>query len=290
MKRRSIGAGNLLFDVFVYLVMFFVLFCCLVPFLYMLAVSFSGRKPLVNGEVFLWPKEFTLDSYKQIFTYPNFFRAYGNTFLYAIAGAAIALVMTSLMAYPLSKKNLWGNRFFTKMVVVTMFFSGGLIPNYLLINTLRLAGTRFAILIPFAINSFNLIILINFFRSIPEEIEEAALIDGLGYFSILWRIVMPLSTAAVATIGLYYAVFFWNDWFNSLLYLRSDQYPVMMILRNIVNGTMVIGTGEGASEKTTIAISIKSAVIITSTVPIVVVYPFLQRFFVKGITIGGVKG
>ena len=101
---------------------------------------------------------------------------------------------------------------------------------------------------------------------------------------------MPLSTAAVATIGLYYAVFFWNDWFNSLLYLRSDQYPVMMILRNIVNGTMVIGTGEGASEKTTIAISIKSAVIITSTVPIVVVYPFLQRFFVKGITIGGVKG
>ena len=127
-------------------------------------------------------------------------------------------------------------------------------------------------------------------RSIPEEIEEAALIDGLGYFSILWRIVMPLSTAAVATIGLYYAVFFWNDWFNSLLYLRSDQYPVMMILRNIVNGTMVIGTGEGASEKTTIAISIKSAVIITSTVPIVVVYPFLQRFFVKGITIGGVKG
>ena len=290
MKRRSIGAGNLLFDVFVYMVMFFVLFCCLVPFLYMLAVSFSGRKPLVNGEVFLWPKEFTLDSYKQIFTYPNFFRAYGNTFLYAIAGTAIALVMTSLMAYPLSKKNLWGNRFFTKMVVVTMFFSGGLIPNYLLINTLRLAGTRFAILIPFAINSFNLIILINFFRSIPEEIEEAALIDGLGYFSILWRIVMPLSTAAVATIGLYYAVFFWNDWFNSLLYLRSDQYPVMMILRNIVNGTMVIGTGEGASEKTTIAISIKSAVIITSTVPIVVVYPFLQRFFVKGITIGGVKG
>ena len=290
MKRRSIGAGNLLFDVFVYLVMFFVLFCCLVPFLYMLAVSFSGRKPLVNGEVFLWPKEFTLDSYKQIFTYPNFFRAYGNTFLYAIAGTAIALVMTSLMAYPLSKKNLWGNRFFTKMVVVTMFFSGGLIPNYLLINTLRLAGTRFAILIPFAINSFNLIILINFFRSIPEEIEEAALIDGLGYFSILWRIVMPLSTAAVATIGLYYAVFFWNDWFNSLLYLRSDQYPVMMILRNIVNGTMVIGTGEGASEKTTIAISIKSAVIITSTVPIVVVYPFLQRFFVKGVMIGSVKG
>ena len=120
--------------------------------------------------------------------------------------------------------------------------------------------------------------------------EEAALIDGLGYFGILRRIVLPLSTAAIATIGLYYAVFFWNDWFNSLIYLKSDQYPVMMFLRNIVNGTMVIGTGSGSAEKTTIAISVKSAVIITSTVPIIVIYPFLQKFFVKGLTIGGVKG
>ena len=167
------------------------------------------------------------------------------------------------------------------MVVVTMFFSGGLIPNYLLLNSLHLVGTRAAMLMPFAINSFNLIILINFFRSIPNEIEEAALIDGLGYFGILRRI---------ATIGLYYAVFFWNDWFNSLIYLKSDQYPVMMFLRNIVNGTMVIGTGSGSAEKTTIAISVKSAVIITSTVPIIVIYPFLQKFFVKGLTIGGVKG
>lgn len=289
-KKYYFTVGNVVFDAFVYLVMFFVLFCCLVPFLYMLAVSFSGRKPLINGEVFLWPKDFTLDSYKQIINYPNFFRSYGNTFIYAIGGTVIALTMTSLIAYPLSKPFLKGNKFFTKMVVLTMFFSGGLIPNYLLINKLHLAGTRFAMLLPFAINSFNLIILINFFKGIPSEIEEAALIDGLGYFGILHRIVLPLSTAAVATIGLYYAVFFWNDWFNSLLYLSSDQYPVMMLLRNIVNGTMVIGTGENASEKSTIAISIKSAVIITSTIPIIVVYPFLQRFFVKGITIGGVKG
>lgn len=220
---------------------------------------------------------------------PQWFRPV-YTFLYAVGGTAIALIMTSLMAYPLSKTFLWGNKFFTKMVVVTMFFSGGLIPNYLLLNSLHLVGTRAAMLMPFAINSFNLIILINFFRSIPNEIEEAALIDGLGYFGILRRIVLPLSTAAIATIGLYYAVFFWNDWFNSLIYLKSDQYPVMMFLRNIVNGTMVIGTGSGSAEKTTIAISVKSAVIITSTVPIIVIYPFLQKFFVKGLTIGGVKG
>ncbi|WP_288694054.1 carbohydrate ABC transporter permease [uncultured Ruthenibacterium sp.] len=290
MQKRYHTLENIIFDAIVYLVMAFVLICCLVPFIYMLAVSFSGTKPLINGEVFLWPKDFTLDSYKQIFTYPNFFKAYGNTFLYAVGGTAIALIMTSLMAYPLSKTFLWGNKFFTKMVVVTMFFSGGLIPNYLLLNSLHLVGTRAAKLMPFAINSFNLIILINFFRSIPNEIEEAALIDGLGYFGILRRIVLPLSTAAIATIGLYYAVFFWNDWFNSLIYLKSDQYPVMMFLRNIVNGTMVIGTGSGSAEKTTIAISVKSAVIITSTVPIIVIYPFLQKFFVKGLTIGGVKG
>lgn len=290
MQKRYHTLENIIFDAIVYLVMAFVLICCLVPFIYMLAVSFSGTKPLINGEVFLWPKDFTLDSYKQIFTYPNFFKAYGNTFLYAVGGTAIALIMTSLMAYPLSKTFLWGNKFFTKMVVVTMFFSGGLIPNYLLLNSLHLVATRAAMLMPFAINSFNLIILINFFRSIPNEIEEAALIDGLGYFGILRRIVLPLSTAAIATIGLYYAVFFWNDWFNSLIYLKSDQYPVMMFLRNIVNGTMVIGTGSGSAEKTTIAISVKSAVIITSTVPIIVIYPFLQKFFVKGLTIGGVKG
>jgi len=247
MQKRYHTLENIIFDAIVYLVMAFVLICCLVPFIYMLAVSFSGTKPLINGEVFLWPKDFTLDSYKQIFTYPNFFKAYGNTFLYAVGGTAIALIMTSLMAYPLSKTFLWGNKFFTKMVVVTMFFSGGLIPNYLLLNSLHLVGTRAAMLMPFAINSFNLIILINFFRSIPNEIEEAALIDGLGYFGILRRIVLPLSTAAIA-----YAVFFWNDWFNSLIYLKSDQYPVMMFLRNIVNGTMVIGTGSGSAEKTTI--------------------------------------
>lgn len=172
-----------------------------------------------------------------------------------------------------------------------MFFSGGLIPNYLLISALHLTGTRLAILIPFAINQFNLIILINFFKGLPSEIEDAALIDGIDYIKILPLIILPLSTAAIATIGLYYAVFFWNDWFNGLIYLNSAQYPVMLFLRNIVNGTMVIGESSSASTDTaTLSISIKSAVIITSTLPIIVLYPFLQRYFVKGLTVGSVKG
>lgn len=290
MKKRYLTAENIIFDTIVYIVMIFVLVVCLVPFLYMIAVSFSGSKAIINNEVFLWPKDFTFESYKTIFNYPNFFQAYGNTFIYAFGGTAIALVMTSLFAYPLSKPFLWGNKFFTKMVVLTMFFSGGLIPTYLVYTSLGIVGTRAAMLMPFSISSFNLIILINFFKGLPVEIEEAALIDGLGYFGILRRIVLPLSTAGIATIGLYYAVFFWNDWFNALIYLKGSQYPVMLFLRNIVNGTMAIADGVGASEKSSMAISLKASVIITSTVPIITLYPFLQKFFVKGLTIGGVKG
>ena len=151
-------------------------------------------------------------------------------------------------------------------------------------------GTRWAMLLPFAINPFNLIILINFFRSLPGEIEEAALIDGLGYFGILRQIILPLSTASLATIGLYYAVFFWNDWFNGLIYLNSRQYPVMLFLRNIVIGTSMVGDGAGSADRSSIAISIKSAVIIISTLPIIILYPILQRFFIAGLTVGSVKG
>jgi putative aldouronate transport system permease protein len=177
-----------------------------------------------------------------------------------------------------------------KMVVFTMFFSGGLIPGYLLISNLHLTGTPWAILLPFAISPFNLIIFISFFKALPPEIEDAALIDGLGYMGILVRIVLPLSTAAIATIGLYYAVFFWNDWFNALIYLRSRQYPVMLFLRNIVNGTLMVGEGAGSAESQNLGISIKAAVIIISTLPIIILYPMLQRFFIAGLTVGSVKG
>jgi putative aldouronate transport system permease protein len=151
-------------------------------------------------------------------------------------------------------------------------------------------GTVWAIILPMAINTFNLIVLINFFKTIPTELEEAALIDGMGYFGIMRHIFIPLSIPALATITLYYAVYFWNDWFNALIYLKSDQYPVMMILRNLVNGTMQMDTGNTATERSTVSIALKSAVIITSSVPIIVLYPFLSKYFVKGLTIGGVKG
>lgn len=281
---------NLFFDTIVFLMVLLVLAVCLIPFIYILSASLSGSKPLTNGEVFLWPKEFTLNAYFKIFEYPNFLRAYGNTIYYTVAGTAISMVMTCLMAFPLAHSKLKGHSFFMKLVIVTMFFSGGLIPKYLLMNSLKLVGTVWAIILPTAINTFNLIVLINFFKTIPTELEEAALIDGMGYFGILRNIFIPLSIPAMATICLYYAVYFWNDWFNALIYLKSEQYPVMMILRNLVNGTMQMDSGNTATERSTVSIALKSAVIITSSVPIVVLYPFLSKYFVKGLTIGGVKG
>ncbi|MDR3248839.1 MAG: carbohydrate ABC transporter permease [Treponema sp.] len=278
------------FDFLINVIMALALLICIIPFLYMFAISFSGVQAIINNRVTLWPVDFNTVAYKQIFDYPNFFIAYRNTLFYTSCGTLIALTMTVLFGYPLSKPFLRGNSFFLKLVVFSMFFSGGLIPTYLLISSMRLTNTPFALLLPFAISPFNLIILISFFKGVPHEIEEAALIDGLGHYGILLRIVLPLSTAALATIGLYYAVFFWNDWFNSLIYLRSSQYPVMLFLRNIVNGTMTVGEGSGAADRTSIGIAIKAAVIMVSTLPIIILYPLLQRFFIAGLTVGSVKG
>jgi putative aldouronate transport system permease protein len=277
-------------DMLIYAVMFFVILICFVPFLYMLAISLSSPNAIINNEVTLLPVGLNFEAYLQIFNYPNFFRAYGNTIFYTVGGTLISLFLSSLFAYAMSKRFLVGHKIVMKLIVFSMFFSGGLIPTYLLISNLHLTGTVWAMLLPFAINQFNLIILINFFRAIPSEIEEAAIIDGLNYFGILRRVILPLSTPALATIGLYTAVFFWNDWFNGLIYLNTDQYPVMLFLRNIVNGTTMVGDGAGAADKSTIAMSIKSAVIITSTLPIIILYPMLQRFFVAGLTVGSVKG
>ncbi|GAB1484177.1 carbohydrate ABC transporter permease [Treponema sp.] len=289
MSERMRRSENRLLDAAIYLIMSIALLSCLVPFVYMFALSLSDPVAIINRKVSFWPVGLTFDAYKQILSYPNFFRAYGNTLFYTVGGTLIALTMTNLFAFPLSKSYLRGQGFIMKLVVFSMYFAGGLIPNYLLVSYLRLTNTVWAMLIPFAVNQFNLILLINFFRGIPRELEEAALIDGLGYFGILTKIVLPVSTAALATIGLYTAVFFWNDWFNGLIYLRTDQYPVMLFLRNIVNGTSTMGDSAGSADKSTIAISIKTAVIITSTLPIIVLYPFLQKYFVKGLTLGSVK-
>ena len=293
MQKRYHTLENIIFDAIVYLVMAFVLICCLVPFIYMLAVSFSGTKPLINGEVFLWPKDFTLDSYKQIFTYPNFFKAYGNTFLYAVGGTAIALIMTSLMAYPLSKTFLWGNKFFTKMVVVTMFFSGGMVPDYLLIRDLDLINSIWSLILPGAISAYNITIMRNYLMSLPDSLEESAYIDGANDIVILYKIIVPLSLPILATIALWTAVGHWNAWFDAMIYIQDTDKQVLAItLRRIVlqgSNSVVTMSGEEMSTQTT-SDTIKAATIMVATVPILCVYPFIQKYFEKGVMIGAVKG
>jgi len=290
MAKYYRSKSNIIFDTVVVLLVVLVLVICLVPFMYVLSASLSGPKPLTNGEVFLFPKDFTLNAYVKIFQYPNFLKYYGNTIFYTVAGTAICLVMTILMAFPLAHTKLKGHTFFMKLVIITMFFSGGLIPKFLLVNSLKLTDTVWAILLPSAINTFNLIVLINFFKTVPRELEEAALVDGMGYFGIMKDIFLPLSIPALATITLYYAVFFWNDWFNALIYVKSERYPVMMILRNLVAGVTQMDVGAVGGDGDTISTAMKCAVIVTSSVPIIVLYPFLSKYFVKGLTIGGVKG
>lgn len=291
-KQNRIKTGDAAFHVVNTLFLFMILVVCVFPFLYMFALSFSSAKAVTNNRVFLWPVEFNTSAYQTILKYPNFFTAYGNTFKYTILGTAIALFMTLMFAYPLSKPHLRGTKWTMRLVIFSMFFSGGMIPRYLLVSSLGITDTIFAIILPFAISQFNLIILINFLKGLPESVEEAAIIDGMGYFGILAKIVIPLSVPALATIGLYYAVFFWNDWFYGLIFMNSNKrYPVMLFLRNIVDGHAISGASSGTSQdSTTVYSTLKSATILLTTAPIIALYPFLQRYFVKGLTVGAVKG
>lgn len=285
--------GYKAFSIFNVLITAILLVFCLFPFIYMLALSLSSTRAVLAGQVFLFPVDINISTYKTIFNYPNFFIAYRNTFFYTITGTLISLFMTIIFAYPLSKSFLKGRNIVMKFLIFSMFFSGGLIPNFLVVSWLNLTDTVFAILLPFAISQFNLIILMNFLKTLPESIEEAAIIDGMSYFGILFKIIVPLSKPAIATIALYTAVFFWNDWFYGMIYLSSSsRYPVMLFLRNIVTGSSIRGaaSGSGAADKNTIYITLKSGAIILTTVPIIILYPFLQRYFITGLTVGSVKG
>ncbi|MDR2376886.1 MAG: carbohydrate ABC transporter permease [Treponema sp.] len=275
------------FDFVIYGIMLFSLAVCLIPFLNMFALSFSSTRAIYNGQVGIWPVDFSIEAYDKIFHHPSFFRSYGNTLFYTSAGTFISLFSSVIFAYPLSKFFLRGHALVMKMVVFTMFFAGGLIPNYLLITSLGMSNTPLAILIPGAISAYNLIILISFFKGLPSELEDAALIDGLGYYGILFRIVVPLSGAVLATIGLFCVVGFWNDWFSAMLYLKQEQYPVMLYLRSMIGG---VATDMESTDRLSIGIALKAAVILVSSLPLIILYPVLQRFFVSGLTIGSLKG
>ncbi|MDO3681877.1 carbohydrate ABC transporter permease [Paenibacillus ehimensis] len=265
----------------------------LYPFVYMAAVSLSKDIYVMRNEVFLWPKGFNLNMYEVVFRDKQIWSAYGNTILYVTLGTAVSLVVTSMGAYALSRKDMVFQRGFTLMIVFTMFFSGGMIPTFLVVRELGLVDTIWAMVLPGAVNTWNLIIMRTFFSGMPKELEESGRMDGLTDIGVFVRIVLPLSKAVFATIGLFYAVALWNNFYLPLLYLRQpDLFPLQVLLRNLILAGAV-NSGEVTSiggDNLIVEDSLKFATIMVSTVPILLVYPFIQKYFVKGVMIGAVKG
>ncbi|MDX3380029.1 carbohydrate ABC transporter permease [Streptomyces niveiscabiei] len=264
----------------------------LYPFLNIVARSFSGEREIRSGQVTLWPKGFDLTTYRTVINDSVFWRSYGNTVLYTVVATAVAMILTTCYAYVLSKKNLKGRGLLVGVAVFTMFFSGGLIPNYVLVTSLGLKNSVWAIALPNAISVFNLLVMKAFFESLPSELEEAAQIDGLSTYGILLRVVLPLSKAVVATMILFYSVSFWNSWFQAFLYMdRTDLMPVTVYLRNLIAGaTGASNAGATTEQGTQVAASIQAVTIVLTSLPILCVYPFVQRYFVSGVMLGAVKG
>ncbi|MFD1834421.1 carbohydrate ABC transporter permease [Brachybacterium rhamnosum] len=266
----------------------------LYPFVMLLAQSFSSAGAISAGKVNLLPVDPNLDTYRAVANNDTFWRSYGNTVLYTLIGTSIAMVLTTTYAYVLSKKHLRGRGLLIGIAVFTMFFNGGIVPNYVLISSLGMKNTMWAVILPPALSVFNLLVMKAFFENLPTELEEAAHIDGLGWFGIFFRIVLPLSKAVIATMVLFYSVQYWNDWFAAFLYLdRTDLFPVTLYLRNLIAGASTAASEGAAASGSAVAdinANIQSVTMILILVPILCVYPFVQRYFVSGVMLGSVKG
>ncbi|MDO3705164.1 carbohydrate ABC transporter permease [Micromonospora sp. C28SCA-DRY-2] len=265
----------------------------LYPFVNIVARSLSDEAYIIAGQVSLVPRGFNLETYRLVMSDSMFWTNYRNTVVYTVVATVIAIVLTTCYAYVLSKKHLRGRSALVGIAVFTMFFSGGLIPNYVLVTSLGMKNTIWAIAVPNAINVFNLLVMKAFFESLPVELEEAAAVDGLNTYGILLRIVLPLSKAVAATMVLFYAVSFWNSWFAAFLYLdQQDLWPVTVYLRNLIagaTGAENVGAIAEADEVQAEA-TLKAVTIVLTTLPILLVYPFVQRYFVSGVMLGAVKG
>jgi putative aldouronate transport system permease protein len=287
-----VSRGYRVFQVVNAVVLTGVVVVTLYPFLNILARSFSGDNYIRTGRVNLWPRGFNLTTYQTVLTDSMFWTNYGNTVLYTVVATLIAMVLTTCYAYVLSKRQLRGRGVLVGIAVVTMFFNGGLIPNYVLVSTLGLRNSLWAIVLPNAISVFNLLVMKAFFESMPVELEEAAAVDGMDTYRILLRIVLPLSKAVIATMVLFYAVSFWNSWFTAFLYLdKENLFPVTVYLRNLIAGASS-ATNESMASDTALQIqaNIQSVTIVLTVLPILLVYPFIQRYFVSGVMLGAVKG
>ena len=295
MNKKPTFDPDKIFDVLVNLLCLGIALVVLYPLVFVLSASFSDPEMVLRGEMVLYPRGLTLDSYRLVFDNQKIWNGYANTIVYTVAGTSLNLLLTLLAAYPLSRKDLPGRHFFMLLILVTMYFNGGLIPTYLLVRNLGMYNTLWAIIIPSAISTYNLIIARSYLENnIPHELYESATIDGCSNVRMLVHIVLPLSQAIIAVLVLYYGVMHWNSFFSALIYLRDEKlYPLQIVLRDILllGQTEELGTNDvGMGEKIKMAEGIKYSVIIISSVPVLLAYPFVQKYFVKGVMVGAVKG
>ncbi|MDQ0229197.1 carbohydrate ABC transporter permease [Metabacillus malikii] len=286
--------GERLFDFWNILFLVCLSIITLYPLLYILFASVSDPTYVAqNRGIMLSPKDFTLEAYTLVFKNPMIVTSYLNTLFYVVIGTILNIFLTSLGAYALSRKNVMWANLIMFLIVFSMFFEGGLIPSYLLVSELNMIDTRWALIFPTAVSAFNLIIMRTAFQGIPASLEESARIDGANDFTILFKIILPLSLPVVAVMILFYGVYHWNSWFPAMIYLQDRElFPVQLILREILiaNDTSSMTSGVGSVDAIPIGETVKYATIVVATLPILCLYPFLQKYFVKGVMIGGIKG
>jgi putative aldouronate transport system permease protein len=289
----KVSLNDKLIDAAIIVVITFASFLCLVPILHLAAVSLSSNAAIISNKVTVFPIELSTLAYQTVFQDIKMINSLLFTILLVVLFTAICMIMTICAAYPLTKKKLKGRDFCLLMSLFTMFFSGGLIPEYLLVKSLKLSNTIWALVLPGMINAFYLIILKSFFSSIPEELEESARMDGSSHFGTLVRIVLPLSLPVLATLSLFYAVGRWNGFMDALFYITNqDLYPIQLKLYQLVISNQLSDSTatEGMNATAPIPESLKAASIMFATIPILLVYPWLQRYFISGMMIGAVKG
>jgi putative aldouronate transport system permease protein len=290
-KKNKITKGGRVFKVINGTLLIIIALVCFLPFVNVIASSFASTQEVVSRKFILFPHTFSLDAYRYVLSTPTLFKSLAVSIGVTGIGTLVSMILTSLMAYGLSRKYLAGRNIINFMVIFTMLFSGGMIPTFLVVKAFGLIDSYWSLILPVAINAFNLIIMRNFFQALPDSLEESAKMDGCSDLGVFLKIMLPLAMPSIATISLFYAVTYWNTYMTAILYINdSTKWPIQVLLRQIV----IVSSGmqaEGSSvDVVPPAQTIKMAVIVIATVPMLIAYPFVQKYFVKGALVGSIKG
>ncbi|HEY4391924.1 MAG TPA: carbohydrate ABC transporter permease [Paenibacillus sp.] len=293
MKIRSLKASSVFFRWFNYILLALIAYVTVFPFINIIAVSLSSSRAINAAEVFMWPIDFNVTAYKSLLKDGQLIVAMKNTVIITVVGTFLNMLMTTMAAYPLSKSRLKGRGIMLMAILFTMMFSGGMIPNFLLVNSLGLVNTYWSLWLPALISAYNMFVMKSFFEGLPEELEESAAIDGASDATILWKIILPLSKPVIAALTLFYAVGWWNSYMNVLIYIRgTDKLSLMVKLYQMIDliSPELMRSGEGVTRTSITPEGIRAAAVVFAIVPILCVYPFLQKHFIKGVLLGSIKG